>query len=209
MAIIATKGNQKTDPKRLGMMLLIVFVLMVWVLLKDDTEDTDAIELVETKQARQAAPLRSTENKVKRSTASTDLESAQDDIISWQKLQREPLNTKVDNVFKVHSWLVMPKVAKVKATPPPPPPTPVAPPAPFTYMGKLEDSPKGTQLFLMRGGKLYTAIKGQKIDAQWRLDNEEIDTINLTYLPLNLPQILSKTAKSIDIAPPVADEINL
>jgi hypothetical protein len=61
----------------------------------------------------------------------------------------------------------------------------------------------------MRGGKLYTAIKGQKIDAQWRLDNEEIDTINLTYLPLNLPQVLSKTTKSIDIATPVADEINL
>jgi hypothetical protein len=208
MAIIATKGNQKTDPKRLGMMLLIVFVLMVWVLLKDDTEDTDAIELVEKKQARQAASLRSAENKVQQSTASTDLESSQDDIISWQKLQREPLKAKVDNVFKVHSWLVVPKVAKVKAPPPPPPP-PMAPPAPFTYMGKLEDSPKGTQLFLMRGGKLYTAIKGQKIDAQWRLDNEEIDTINLTYLPLNLPQVLSKTAKPIDIAPPVADEINL
>ncbi len=209
MAIIATKGNQKTDPRRLGMMLLIVFVLMVWVLLKDDTEDTDAIELVETKQARQTVPLRSTENKVKRSTASTVMESAQDDIIPWQKLQREPLNAKVDNVFKVHSWLVVPKVAKVKATPPPPPPPPVAPLAPFIYMGKLEDSPKGTQLFLMRGGKLYTVIKGQKIDAQWRLDNEEIDTINLTYLPLNLPQVLSKTAKPIDIAPPVADEINL
>jgi hypothetical protein len=206
MAIIATKGNQKTDPKRLGTMLLIVFVLMVWVLLKDDTEDTDAIELVEKKQARQAAPMRSAENKVQQSTASTDLESAQDGIVSWQKLQREPLNAKVDNVFKVHSWLVVPKVAKVKAPPPPPP---VAPPAPFRYMGKLEDSPKGTQIFLMRGGKLYTAIKGQKIDAQWRLDNEEIDAINLTYLPLNLPQVLSKTTKSIDIATPVADEINL
>lgn len=206
MAIIATKGNQKTDKKRLGVMLLVAFVLMVWVLLKDDAEDADVIELVETKQARQATSSSSTANNVKQSIASTDSESAQDGIIPWQKLQREPLNAKVDNVFKVHSWLVVPKVVKVKAPPPPPP---VAPPAPFTYMGKLEDSPKGTQLFLMRGGKLFTAIKGQKIDAQWRLDNEDNDNINLTYLPLNLPQVLSKSAKPIDIAPPVSAEMNL
>lgn len=206
MAIIATQANQKTDPKRLGAMLLLAFILAVWVLLKDDAEDSDAIELMDAKQSRQARPASTAAKKMNQNALSASLETYQDGIIPWQKLQRQPLTTKVDNVFKVHSWLVVPKVAKVKAPPPPPP---VAPPAPFTYMGKLEDSPKGTQLFLMRGGKLYTAIKGQKIDAQWRLDSEGIDTVNLTYLPLNLPQVLSKSAKSIDIAPPVSAEMNL
>lgn len=206
MAIIAIKGKQKTDKKRLGAMLLVAFVLTIWVLLKDDAEDADAIELVDTKQTKQSVSANITVNKTKRLTPATNMQSAQDDVIPWKKLQRQPLNTKVDNVFKVHSWLVVPKVAKVKVPPLPPP---VAPAAPFTYMGKLEDSPKGTQLFLMRGGKLYTAIKGQKIDVQWRLDSEENDTIHLTYLPLNLPQVLSKSAKSIDIAPPVSAEMNL
>ena len=205
MAINITKNKQKTDPKRLAAMLLVAFVLTIWVLLKDDAADSDAIELVETKQARQPAPANSRAYKITQTMPLSRAEPIENGVIPWQKLQRQPLNTKVDNVFKVHSWLVVPKVVKVKAPPPPP----VAPPAPFTYMGKLEDSPKGTQLFLMRGGKLYTAIKGQKIDAQWRLDSEESDTINLTYLPLNLPQVLSKSAKSIEIAPPVSAEMNL
>ena len=204
MAINITKNKQKTDPKRLAAMLLVAFVLTIWVLLKDDAADSDAIELVETKQARQPAPANSRADKITQTMPLSRAEPIENGVIPWQKLQRQPLNTKVDNVFKVHSWLVVPKVVKVKAPPPPP----VAPPAPFTYMGKLEDSPKGTQLFLMRGGKLYTAIKGQKIDAQWRLDSEENDTINLTYLPLNLPQVLSKSAKSIEIAPPVSAEMN-
>ncbi len=206
MAININKTKQKTDPKRLAAMLLVAFVLTIWVLLKDDAEDSDAIELVETKQARQPAPANNRAYKITQTLPINRAELIENGVIPWQKLQRQPLDAKVDNVFKVHSWLVVPKVVKVKAPPPPPP---VAPPAPFTYMGKLEDSPKGTQLFLMRGGKLYTAIKGQKIDAQWRLDGEESDTINLTYLPLNLPQVLSKSAKSIEIALPVSAEMNL
>ncbi len=204
MAINLTKNSHTADSKRLGAMLMIALVLTIWVLLKDDAEDSDAIELVDTKQAKQLTP-RNLEN-IKQQTPLSNLQPNQVGVIPWQKLQRQPLSTQVDNVFKVHSWIVVPKVAKTKAVPPPPP---VAPPAPFIYMGKLEDSPKGTQLFLMRGSKLYTAIKGQKIDAQWRLDSEELDIINLTYLPLNLPQILSKSAKSIDIAAPAAAEMNL
>ena len=206
MAINISKTKPKTDPKRLAAMLLIAFVLTIWVMLKDDAEDSEAIELVETKQARQPAPANNRADKITQISALSLAEATENGVIPWQKLQRQPLDTKVGNVFKVHSWLVVPKVVKVKAPPPPPP---VAPPAPFVYMGKLEDSPKGTQLFLMRGGKLYTAIIGQKIDAQWRLDSEESDTINLTYLPLNLPQVLSKSAKSIEIAPPVSAEMNL
>lgn len=211
MAIISAQSSQKTDSKRLGAMLLIAFVLTIWVLLKDDAKDSDAIELADTKQNRQAELANTSLNKTnldktKQATDSSRLAPAQDGIIPWQKLQRQPLSTKVDNVFKVHSWLIVPKVAKIKEPPPPPP---MAPHAPFTYMGKLEDSPKGTQLFLMRGGKLYTAVKGQKIDAQWRLDSEDNDTIKLTYLPLNLPQVLAKSAKTVDTAPPITAEANL
>ena len=207
MIIMHAKDGNKTDNKRLGVMLAIVIALAILVLLKDDAEDTDIIELVNNKQVQQSASASNSALKtIKKSIPLNSSEPVQSVTIPWQKLQRQPLVNQVDNVFKVHSWLVVPKVAKIKEPPPPPP---MAPPAPFTYMGKLEDSPKGTQVFLMRDGKLYTVIKGQKIDAQWRLDSEENNSIRLTYLPLNLPQILAKSAKPNDIAPPVSAEMNL
>lgn len=207
MMIMHAKDGNKTDNKRLGVMLAIVIALAILVLLKDDAEDTDMIELVNNKQVQQSASASNSASKtIKKSIPLNSSEPVQSVNIPWQKLQRQPLVNQVDNVFKVHSWLVVPKVAKIKEPPPPPP---MAPPAPFTYMGKLEDSPKGTQVFLMRDGKLYTVIKGQKIDAQWRLDSEENNSIRLTYLPLNLPQILAKSAKPNDIAPPVSAEMNL
>lgn len=210
MAIIAPVNN-KADSKRLGVMLMIALVLAVWVMLKDDAEDVDFVELAKPKRSTQVTAARlNTQNITKKAANLSDAQMRSDDLIPWQKLQRMPLTHKVDNVFKVHSWLVVPKVVKTKEPPPPPP---VAPPAPFTYMGKLEDSPKGTQVFLMRGGKLFTAIKGQKIDAQWRLDSEEESMLKLTYLPLNLPQVLAKSTKSTELSAPiiapVTEEVNL
>ncbi len=209
MAIIGPAKN-KTDSKRLGVMLMIALVLAVWVMLKDDAEDADLVELAEPKRLTQVSPARlNTQNITKKAAILSDAQTGSDGLIPWKKLQRMPLTHKVDNVFKVHSWVVVPKVVKVKEPPPPPP---VAPPAPFTYMGKLEDSPKGTQVFLMRGGKLFTAIKGQKIDAQWRLDSEEESMLKLTYLPLNLPQVLAKSTKSTELSAPivpVTEELNL
>ncbi len=208
MAIIAP-ANNKTDSKRLGGMLIIALVLALWVMLKDDVEDADLIELAESKKSTQVTTARlNTQNITKKAATLSDAQMRSDGLIPWQKLQRMPLTQKVDNVFKVHSWLVVPKVITNKEPPPPP----VAPPAPFTYMGKLEDSPKGTQVFLMRAGKLFTAIKGQKIDAQWRLDSEEESILKLTYLPLNLPQVLAKSTKSTELSAPivpVTEEVNL
>lgn len=208
--------KQNQSNKRLFVMLLIVVILTVWSLLKGD-EDADMIELASpvvvpakssSKSSSNSTGPATQENTYKNLTQQIKtLQNTQssgvfqqpvsnsDNTIAWQKLQREPLLSQPHNVFKVHSWLVVPKPVKTKPVPPPPP---VAPPAPFTYMGKLENSPQGTQIFLLRNGHLYTVIKGQKIDAQWRLDGDEMNNIQLTYLPLNLPQVLSKTAKSFD-----------
>lgn len=113
-------------------------------------------------------------------------------LIPWQQLKREPLSSRAHDIFKVHSWIVIPPVKKVKPLPPPPP---VAPPAPFTYVGKIEDSPTGTQVFLMSNGKLYSVVKGEKINQQWRFESEDANTLRLNYLPLNLVQTLSKSAR--------------
>jgi hypothetical protein len=47
----------------------------------------------------------------------------------------------------------------------------------------------------MLNGKLYTVVKGEKINQQWRFEAEDSNTLRLTYLPLNLVQTLSKAAK--------------
>lgn len=203
LQVNAADGKQKKSNKRLLMMLLIVAILTVWTLLKQDESDTDAIELanpivISSHSALISKNLNAHKNRLNNQQGNGVFEQKKlvnNNAIAWQKLQRQPLASQPHDVFKVHSWLVVPKPIKTKPLPPPPP---LAPPAPFTYMGKLEGSPQGTQVFLMRNGHLYTTIKGQNIDAQWRLDDEDMNNIQLTYLPLNLPQVLSKMAKSFE-----------
>ena len=124
--------------------------------------------------------------------------------IPWQKLKREFSDSQSYDVFKVHSWVVVPPAKK--PPPPPPPPPPQAPPAPFTYVGKLENLPKGTQFFLMENDKLLSVLIGEKITPQWILDSEDAGSIRLTYIPLDLKQVLSKSAKPVVM--PTAVEAN-
>ena len=103
---------------------------------------------------------------------------------------------KGSDLFKSHAWYV----------PPPPPkpiaialekPLPVAPPVPFLYMGKLENTPQGTLIFLSARNKVLTAVAGQQVDAAWRLDKEDSNSLQFTYMPLGLVKVLSKSAKAI------------
>ena len=186
--------------KGLLALLAIAVLLTLWTLLQsDDTENTDLIELAEYGAAASLKrPVTSVITQSNRAAATSLVGNA----IAMNKLKREPLTAKPYNLFKVHSWVVVPPLKKVKQEPAPPP---VAPPAPFTYMGKLENTPKDTQIFLVANGKLYTTQAGKKIDQQWRLDAEEPNALRLTYLPLNLPQVLSKSAKPLPMAMPVAE----
>ena len=177
--------------------LILAVILTLWMMLREDNTD-NTIEVINQKNAVQ-------DPKANRSSANIIpskkevLMARQQPLIPWQKLEREPLSSQPHDLFKVHSWLVLAPVRKAK---PLPAPLPVAPPAPFTYIGKLDDSPTGTQFFLMENGRLFSVHKGEKIDQQWRLDNEDASSLHLTFLPLNLPQILAKAANSVFLPPP-------
>jgi hypothetical protein len=115
------------------------------------------------------------------------------DSASWASYQRSLNPIKSSDLFKPHSWYVPPPPPKVKpVVVAPPPPKPVAPPAPFAYMGKLENVPGGTQYFLSSNNRVYTVQKGQSIDASWRLDGEDENALRLTHLPTGLVQTFSK-----------------
>jgi len=198
-----SSAGAKSSNKLLMLVLLITVIATAWTALKED-DATD--ELVVTKSSKPSTAMTVRKSQQQAPALTVNALSNSGKLIPWQSLKREPLTDKPYDLFKVHSWLVIPPIKKMKPQPAPPP---VAPPAPFTYIGKLEDSPKGTQVFLMANGKLYSVVKGEKINQQWRLDAEDTNALRLTYLPLNLVQTLSKSAKPAAAAatPLVAAEL--
>ena len=96
------------------------------------------------------------------------------------------------DIFKAQNWTV---VDTKKKTNPAPLPPPSAPSAPHLFVGKYETESGETLVFLTAYNKVYTVKPGSNIDATWRLDSEEGQILKLTYLPLNLPQTISKLAR--------------
>ncbi len=199
---LAAKNTAKSSNKWLMLLLLIAIVLSVWTALySDKASEVDTIELSEqtktlgeniqnSSKKKQTVENKGSQNEV--SPLSRPMATnTNNNLIPWQKLKRERSISQAANLFEAHSWLEVPQIKKTRRLPTPPP---VAPVAPFTYMGKLEDTPKGTQVFLMANGRLFSVLQGEKIDQYWRLDAEDANSLRLTYLPLNLPQILSKSA---------------
>ena len=105
-------------------------------------------------------------------------------------LQRAAETKEPGNVFESKSWYVAPPPPPVAALPPAPPPAPVAPPLPFTYLGQYQDKDKPV-IFLVRGDRILTVKPGDVIDGTYRVDGMVGASLGLTYLPLNIKQILN------------------
>jgi len=200
-------GKAKTSNKWLYIILFITLVFTVWTAFQSDDGKDEINSELEVKKTsandNQTSKHKLGQSKQDQSLVSKKVENPLVNTpIPWQKLKREHIDNKPNDVFKVHSWVVVPPVMKL---PPAPPPPPKAPPAPFTYAGKLENSPKGTQIFLIENNKLLSVVMGEKINTQWRIDSEDISSIRLTFLPLDLKQVLSKSAKQVV---PTAIEVN-
>jgi hypothetical protein len=108
-----------------------------------------------------------------------------------KQLIRMPIQKPIKELFKVHSWFVPPPVKKMPLVVAP---APVAPPLPFTYVGKMEGSTKGDLVFLLANNQLYSVVKGENVTPQWRLDLENETMLRFTFIPLNLPKVLIKSA---------------
>jgi hypothetical protein len=111
-------------------------------------------------------------------------------LAKLEKKQQD--RVKVSDVFNQTSWYVAPPPPPVTAVvpeTPPPPPAPTAPPLPFTYLGRYGDTDART-VVLANGDRVYTVKVGDIIDKTYRVEKFTFGRINLTYLPLNLPQSL-------------------
>ncbi len=71
-----------------------------------------------------------------------------------------------------------------------PPPPPMAPPLPFTYLGKAAENGRW-EVFLAIGDKTYVVHDKMVIDGMYRVEQIAPPNLTLTYLPLNQVQQLN------------------
>jgi hypothetical protein len=94
-------------------------------------------------------------------------------------------STPVRDPFSARSW-----------TPPPPPPVagpapaPVAPPLPYTFLGKKQEG-DAWEVYLGRAEQTFIAREGQVLEGNYRIDKVQPPQLQLTYLPLGEVQTLS------------------
>ena len=118
------------------------------------------------------------------------LEHIELERLNEQKIQTGDSKT-ISNAFKTTSWYVAPPPTPQPPPPPPPvAPAPVAPPVPFIYFGRYEDTSKRLVILAM-GTKLYTVSEGDVIDGNYRVERISDKTVDLVYLPLNTNQSIS------------------
>jgi hypothetical protein len=88
--------------------------------------------------------------------------------------------------FARHDWTPPPP----PPAPAPPPPAPVAPPLPFTYLGKSAGD-GAWEVYLARGERTYLVREQTVIDGTWRVEAIAPPVMTLAYLPLNQIQQLN------------------
>lgn len=90
-----------------------------------------------------------------------------------------------EGIFQGQNWNPPPPPPPPVSNAPPPPP--MAPPVPFTVIGKaLADG--AWEVYLARGDKTYVARPQSIIDGSYRVEKITPPTMSITYLPLNQVQ---------------------
>jgi hypothetical protein len=106
--------------------------------------------------------------------------------------RREANAGETANAFESKSWYVPPPPpppTPAQLLPPPPPPPPTAPPLPFSYLGRYDDSANPV-IYLVRGDRVLLVHPGDVIEGTYRVEGIVGTTLGLTYLPLKIRQSL-------------------
>ena len=170
--------------------LLLTLAATAWVASQEGS--TPAEDLVATKHDKKAE--RSNVRRNEKPSSDLLLQLVNPHVPSLIKPEWPQQNRESTDLFQSHSWYVPPPPPP--PVPPPPPPKPTAPPVPFVYLGKIEDTPSGTQMMLSGNNKVYTVAIGEVIDQVWKLESEDANSLRFIYVPLKLPKVMSKSAKA-------------
>jgi hypothetical protein len=93
-----------------------------------------------------------------------------------------------DDLFGSQDWTPPPPPPPTASAGPPPPP--MAPPLPFTFIGKSLQDGKW-EVYLATGERTHIAVEGGTLDGAWRVERIAPPMMTLTYLPLNQVQQLN------------------
>jgi hypothetical protein len=96
-------------------------------------------------------------------------------------------NREILQVFAGHSWYVAPPPVPIVAMVPQ---KPVAPPLPFTYMGRFVEKGGKPVYYLLKGDRAYDVKVGDTLDGTYTLDADDNGRLLFTYLPLKERQSL-------------------
>ncbi|UUZ55500.1 hypothetical protein LP419_07470 [Massilia sp. H-1] len=94
------------------------------------------------------------------------------------------------DLFSRRDWNLPPPPVAAQAVAPPPPPPPMAPPLPFTFLGKAV-ADGSWEVYLARGDKTFIVRDKTVIEGMYRVDAITPPNLTLTYLPLNQVQQLN------------------
>ena len=100
-----------------------------------------------------------------------------------------PAEIVVGNAFDAVSWYEPPPPPPMVPPPAAAPLAPSAPPLPFAYLGSYVDA-AAPVLILAKGDRVYTVSPGDVIDGVYRVESMVGSRLELTYLPLNVRQML-------------------
>ena len=120
----------------------------------------------------------------------TSMTKESDKIIGVLKPREELIGVPgehTDNLFRLHSWAPPPPpVVHIKAIAPP---KPVAPPVPFSYLGKKFENGVW-EVYLARGNETFVVREKSMIDGTYRAESVHPPVLTLIFLPLKQQQTL-------------------
>ncbi|MCL4472159.1 MAG: secretion system X translation initiation factor [Sulfuricella sp.] len=159
------------SPKKRWTLLLGLFAIsMASVFLVQD-ENTEVAQTVPAKVA-----ARDGRHSVRKNPDASELQ--------LDKLARTSSREEATDIFSSKSWYVPPPPPK-----PAPLPPPAAPPLPFVYLGKMLEDGKSL-VFLSKKERNLVVKEGDVIDGTYRVESIHPSAMTLTYMPLNMTQIL-------------------
>ncbi len=163
----------------------VVTAAVAAVLLPEDGQRAESVVAARVVQSAKPSTQVAAQDRAPAPSARVELER-----FSKKTEKKEGKKSAIANAFNSTSWYVPPPPPP--PAPPPPPPTPVAPPLPFTYLGRYEDKSK-TVVILAKGDQVYTVSDGEVIEGTYRVDQIANGTVNFIYLPLKATQSLDMT----------------
>jgi hypothetical protein len=110
----------------------------------------------------------------------------EDAPLDLERLRRRELAGTDIDAFRAKSWYVPPPLP-----PPEPAPEPTAPPLPFQYMGRTEETDGGKiVIYLVQGNEFHAVSPGEEFAGSYRLERVEHAALVIHYLPLSIDQNL-------------------